>query len=365
VHADALCSAALARFGSFADMDRHMLTLHRTVAAAAAALLAALAIGCGGDGDGDTTAGAGATSTQASASPVAPLLADAAKVTAADFEPARGRTLDQIAETVTGQVQVGLATSVLEPGDNRLAFGLIDSQNRFLYGRSAVYVAATPGARARGPFPAPADTLVTEPRYRSQTAAEEDDHIAAIYSADIPFERPGEQVALVVTKTSQGTVGALTRLQVVRDSGIPRVGERMPRVDTETVADAAGDISKIDTRVPPAPELHRRNLADILGEKPVALLIATPQLCQSRVCGPVVDIQLQMRAQFGERMEFIHQEVFVDNNPSKGLREPLRRLNLRTEPWLFVVKRDGTVAARLEGSFGVSAFRQAVQAGLR
>jgi hypothetical protein len=345
-------------------MHRHAPVPRRAFVLLAVALAAMLTGGCGGDGE--TTGGVVKTPTQAETeSHAKPELADAATVTAADFEPARGRTLEQIAETVTGQAQAGLATSVLEPGPNRLAFGVIDDQNRFLYGRTAVYVARTPSSRARGPYPAPADTLVTEPRYRSRTAAEEDDHIAAIYAADVPFERAGEHVALVLTKTPQGTVGALTRLEVVRDSGIPRVGERMPPVDTETLADAGGDISKIDTRIPPSPELHRREFADVVGRKPVALLIATPQLCQSRVCGPVVDIQLQMRAQFGERMEFIHQEVFEQNNPSKGLREPLRQLNLRTEPWLFVVDREGRVAARLEGSFGVTAFRQALQAALR
>ena len=57
----------------------------------------------------------------------------------------------------------------------------------------------------------------------------------------------------------------------------------------------------------------------------MALLFATPQLCQSRVCGPVVDIALQTAAKYGDRVEFIHQEVYVDNDPAKGLREPLRR----------------------------------------
>jgi len=38
---------------------------------------------------------------------------------------------------------------------------------------------------------------------------------------------------------------------------------------------------------------------------------------------------------------------------------------VQTEPWLFAIKRDGTIAARVEGSFGVNAFSQAVQAALR
>ena len=63
-------------------------------------------------------------------------------------------------------------------------------------------------------------------------------------------------------------------------------------------------------------------------------------------------------------MEFIHQEVYVDNDPGKGLREPLRRFNLRSEPWLFVIGRDGRVTARLEGSIGLRAFEAALKTAL-
>ena len=145
---------------------------------------------------------------------------------------------------------------------------------------------------------------------------------------------------------------------------IPEVGEAAPRVQTDTLASAKGDEAAIDTRLPPAPDLHRESFADVVGSKPVALLFATPQLCQSRVCGPVTDIALQLQASYGDRMTFIHQEVYVDNDPDKGLRQPLKQFNLRTEPWLFVVGRDGKVTARLEGSFGLKAFEQAINTAL-
>ena len=70
--------------------------------------------------------------------------------------------------------------------------------------------------------------------------------------------------------------------------------------------------------------MHEVDFADVVGKKPVALLFATPQLCASRVCGPVTDIALQMKAKYGDQMKFIHQEVYVDNDITKGLREPLQ-----------------------------------------
>jgi hypothetical protein len=37
----------------------------------------------------------------------------------------------------------------------------------------------------------------------------------------------------------------------------------------------------------------------------------------------------------------LHQEVYVDNNPAKGLRPQLKSLHLRTEPWVFAIDRRG------------------------
>ena len=76
------------------------------------------------------------------------------------------------------------------------------------------------------------------------------------------------------------------------------------------------------------------------------------------------DIGAQLQKEYGDRATFIHQEVYEDNEVQKGLREPLRQFGLSTEPWLFTFSRDGRVAARLEGSFGNRAFREAVEAAL-
>jgi hypothetical protein len=146
---------------------------------------------------------------------------------------------------------------------------------------------------------------------------------------------------------------------------IPEVGQSMPKIKTDTLATAKGNIGSIDTRNPPQPDMHSKSLDTLIGKQPVALVIATPQLCQSRVCGPVVDLATQLRAKYGNQMAFIHQEVYTDNDPNKGLRTPLRELNLQTEPWLFVINKDGKITARLEGSIGLNAFDAALKTGLQ
>lgn len=110
--------------------------------------------------------------------------------------------------------------------------------------------------------------------------------------------------------------------------------------------------------------MHKVSFKDVLGKKPVALLMATPALCESRVCGPVTDVAVEVESEYRDRMTFIHQEVFVDNDLTKGLRPPLRAFKLKSEPWLFTFDQDGRVAGRLEGAFGGRDFRRAVEAAL-
>ncbi len=326
--------------------------------------LAVLAAGCGG-GD-DTPSG------EAPEDPVAQVPTGLQeKVRAAqdpkesEFPKPAGKTLQALANEIGGGPEMGLAGSVFVAGqDNRVAFGVIDDTAGFLYGKTALYYARTPESPAKGPFVAPADVLVTEAPYRSQQAATEADPFAAVYAAQVPFEKPGKYAVMAVTLVGGKPVAAPAEIQVTtKDKDpVPQVGDPAPETETDTVASAGGDVEAIDTRRPTS-DMHA-NFAEQLGKKPVALLFATPQLCQSRVCGPVVDVALQLRSRYGDQVEFIHQEVYTDNDPNKGLRPPLQRFGLPTEPWLFIVGKDGTITARLEGSFGLDAFEQALKTAL-
>jgi hypothetical protein len=291
----------------------------------------------------------------------------AQQVSKSDFPSANGKTLQQIAEEVKGggSVEAGLATSVFTVGTDRLGFGVIDDQGQFVYGPTVVYLAPTPDDPAEGPYAAPADVLVTEGRYRSRQAAEESDPFAAVYESQVRFDQKGDWAVLVVTQTGNTYVAAPSQVTVntKQDDPIPDLGEPAPKVVTDTLESVGGNEDLLDTRVPPS-DMHRESFDQVVGKKPIALLFATPQLCQSRVCGPVTDIALQMKAKYGDRMEFIHQEVYDENDPQKGLRESLQLFQLRTEPWLFVVDTNGRITARLEGSFGLNAFEDAIKTAL-
>ncbi|HEV2074864.1 MAG TPA: hypothetical protein VGR10_01340, partial [Thermoleophilaceae bacterium] len=187
-----------------------------------------------------------------------------------------------------------------------------------------------------------------------------------LYVAGVPFERPGRYEMLGLVRLGDRTVAATPAqgpVQVIRDSPVPDVGEPAPRVSTPTVASVSGAVEDIDTRVPTAPELHDADLAEVAGERPVALLFATPALCSSRVCGPVVDIMLEQRAASeGGDTEYIHMEIYEDNVVEEGFRPQVRAYDLPTEPWLFTIDREGKVAARIEGAFSASELERAVDA---
>jgi hypothetical protein len=325
--------------------------------------LAALAVGCGGDDDG--ASGGGGDPVAQVPSNLQAQVREAQAPEKSEFPATGGKTLQELADEIGGGPEMGLAGSLYLAGqDNRVAFGVIDSNAGFLYGKTALYVARTPTSKAKGPYVAPADVLVTDPPYRSQQAATEADPFAAVYAAQVPFDKPGDYSVMAVTLVDGKPVASPGQLKVTTSAKdpVPEVGDEAPKTETDTVASAGGDVEAIDTRRPTS-DMHA-NLANEIGKKPVALLFATPQLCQSRVCGPVVDIGLQLRAEYGDQMEFIHQEVYTDNDPNKGLRKPLQDFGLPTEPWLFVIDENGKITARLEGSFGLNAFEQALKTAL-
>jgi hypothetical protein len=334
--------------------------MKRLIALVAVALLAAA---CGGGSGGSSR---DPVQNVPSDNGIREAVQGASSPTKADFPAVKGKTLQDLSQQLTAGPQLAMASSQFDTGPNRIAFGVIGQDGTPIYGPTALYVAPNPGAPAKGPFPAPADVLLTEARYRSKQAATAADPFVAVYGAAVPFAKHGKYAVLAVTKGKDGKLtGAGTTIDVSTASAdpIPRVGQMAPKVHTDTLASAKGDVTKIDTRDPPS-DMHKVDFAEAVGKKPVALLFSTPQLCQSRVCGPVTDIALQMESKYGSKMDFIHQEVYVDNQVAKGLRKPLQEFHLRSEPWLFVVDKSGKITARLEGSIGIKQFENAVKSGL-
>lgn len=268
------------------------------------------------------------------------------------FPQPGSETLTDLRDGLGPGPSMATSVSVLEPGrTNRFAFGLFDRTRRQISDApAAVYVAPVGGGRVEGPYPARHRSLEVEDGHRSDTVEHDDDSAHSIYVADVPFKREGEYSVLGVTKLDQRVVGGNpVRVKVRRPTTPPSVGEAVPRVHTPTRADVA-DLSEIDTREPPS-SMHEHDLADVLGRRPVMLLFATPGLCRSRVCGPVVDVLEQVKGENSDAAAFIHMEVWNENDRARGERPQVREYGLPSEPWLFAIDARGRVAERIEGAF--------------
>ena len=314
----------------------------RLLAILATTLLAALALAsCGGSDEEDPSRPA---------------------PSAAEFPQTNGRTRPQMAEGVNEtRLVASPAGQVFDLGLNRYSFGVFTRGRKMVTDADvALYFAPGKTGKATGPFPAAVESLETPSAYRGLTSTEGPESTTVVYVVpEVNFTKPGEWRAIALFRTPDGIEGTrLPSAMVGRFGEIPKAGERPPRIHTPTEDDVA-DLSDIDTRVPPD-QMHRVDFADALGEKPIVLLYSTPQFCESRVCGPVVDLTEQINDEFGEEVAFIHMEIFKGNDPSKGPRPQLTAFDLQTEPWLFVIDKDGTIDTRIEGAFSAEELRQAV-----
>jgi hypothetical protein len=317
-----------------------------------------------GTGTGTSSAVGRTSATTASApAPAVNRLAAAARPRLGQFPAARGRTLRQLADAVNSTATLGPGTDTYTTGQVRYAFALTDRANRFIYAPTALYVARTPHAPAQGPYLAPADSTAVGPLFRSVQNSTPGG-LKAIYWVQLPVHRSGIYYVLALTRVGSHLIGATGEVPVAVRGPIPAVGQRPPDIPTDTLASEHGKLSLLTTRTPPE-NMHSVSLNQVLGRRPVALLFSTPELCKSRVCGPVTDIMVQLQRQYGGRIAFIHQEVYVGNQPTRGLRSQLKAFHLQTEPWLFTINRRGVITARLDGVFGIKEARAALEAALR
>lgn len=144
-------------------------------------------------------------------------------------------------------------------------------------------------------------------------------------------------------------------------------GDMMPALQTPTVDDARG-VTPICTREP-ACALHERTVAEVVGNGPMALLVATPAFCQTVICGPVLDLMVDLVPEFPD-VSFVHAEVFTD--PTQNETPPViedfapvvRELGLPYEPVFYVVDGDGVVRDRLDYIFDSSDMRASLEAAV-
>jgi hypothetical protein len=311
------------------------------------------------------------------------------------FPAPKGRTLEELVKDVASrhaEVRVTPSAEAFYPGVNRYPFLVAEKADasgregkEIADAEVAIYYAeiptVKPGAKSKtgnkgmaaraeaqaleqpaiGPFPARIESLATRPAFQSETTTGAADVAGVVYSVDLDFPGKGEYRPEAFIKEDGGiATKSLRSIHVGEFAKIPRPGEKAPSIDTPTAGQVGGDLAKLSTRVPPDTQ-NKVNFAEVLGKEPILLLFTTPKFCQSRVCGPVVDVAEQAQHEFEGKANFIHMEIYNDNDPSKGVRPQVRRFHLPTEPWLFAINREGVVSATIEGGFGTKLMDKTVE----
>ncbi len=186
-----------------------------------------------------------------------------------------------------------------------------------------------------------------------------------VYTAPVTFDRAGVWgVQIAVEATAPDVKQKLSvRFTVLETGSIPAPGMAAPRSRNLTVADVA-DVTEIDSSTNPSPAMHTSTIADAIeAGRPTLVLFAVPGYCESRLCGPELEIMRTLFPRYADRAEFIHVEFYKDpGNPARVQADAAVEWNLRSEPWFFVIDGEGIVRARFEGPTSLQELDEALSA---
>ena len=250
-------------------------------------------------------------------------------------------------------------TSDYSPGDVRVSFLVVDNHGRVVSPPTArVWVARSLASRPFGRTVARLERV-------GVPGISVDGDVNTLYVAHVRIPSPGKYYILA-RPNGPRRIGGIRDLDVHTQSATPAIGARAYPSRTPTLASAGGDLAALTTRVPPDRALLRYSIADSLrAHEPFVVTFATPRYCSSRTCGPVVDVVDHVRRRFErDRIRFIHVEIYANNDPRNGRNRWVKEWHLPSEPWTFVVGRDGRIKAKFDGSVSVRELEQAVRADL-
>lgn len=269
-----------------------------------------------------------------------------------------GVTLGSILERPGPNIAVTAGASDFSVGDVRYPFLVIANDARPVERPTAtVWV-----AKSRDGTPFARVTAELEPIGVPGRSPAAFGGVTRIYVTHVHIPRAGRY--WLVAEPNGAKTQAFGIVDVAARSRSVALGAKAPRSDTPTLATAPA--AKITTSSPPdLPLLHTSVAEALAAHRPFVVTFATPRFCTSRTCGPVVDVMEAVRRQFASRgIDFMHVEVYKDNDPAKGYNRWMRQWGLLSEPWVFLVGSDGRVKAKFEGSVSAAELAAAVRAHL-
>ena len=248
-----------------------------------------------------------------------------------------------------------LASQDLGVGLNRVAFGLVDLNGMPVRTDEAqVQAVYFPPGQNQGQV---RDSAVA--RFMRWPPPGERGIFITHLTFDVAAAGTGPQDGLwelqITTATREGVdVAVRAALRVAEKSSTPAIGAPAPPSVTLAAADGE-DLHTITSASNPDPDLYKLSIHQaLLEKKPLVVVFATPAFCVSATCGPQVEIVSQVKERYRDQANFIHVEVFENphliqgGRPGGGLVAAVEEWGMPTEPWTFVVDREGRVRAKFE-----------------
>ena len=165
------------------------------------------------------------------------------------------------------------------------------------------------------------------------------------------FEAPDAGIYDLVVRGGAHDVEASIQVTDPDQVFVPGPGEKLPSVATPTVANAQG-VTPICTRDPVCP-LHEVSVdAALEAKEPFVLILSTPAFCQQTICGPVLEVLLDVRGELDDPPTMIHAEIY--HHPKVNLSDTtamVQAMQLSYEPLVVAVRADGTIGQRVDFIF--------------
>lgn len=175
-----------------------------------------------------------------------------------------------------------------------------------------------------------------------------------LYVTYVDFPQPGAWGVEIITPQASGPPSATRlRLDVQAETRIPAPGD--PAIPSRNLtARDVPDLSRLTSDPSPDPDFYQLTIAEaIAAKKPFVVAFATPSYCQTAVCTPNMQVLKRLKAQYQDRINFIHVEVypypFGESFRAQRYVPQMAEWGLRTEPWTFLVDAQGVIQARYEG----------------
>ena len=263
----------------------------------------------------------------------------------------------------------------------RFLLGMVDDKGSIVGFGTIVMDFAFAGT-AEAPIKAPIVTISHRATYRlvaGQPPAADDrgprliapSDGLGVYGTTVTFDQAGYWNVRARTVIDNRAVEATATFEVLAKPLNPFPGDPAPRTDNRRYGTPGLPAKAIDSRAStdgsvPDPELHSTTIADaIAAGRAVMVVVSTPVYCVSRFCGPITDTVQQLAKTYGDRMAFVHIEVWNDFE-KRALNKEAAEWIYRNgadpkEPWVFLIGRDGTIVQRWDNVSTDDELRTAVR----